>query len=145
MIKLLIAWCKLSHVNVLACAPTGLASLDLFDGRTMHSRFRIPTNMDENTEPDFSTDSTQYLAEMAYSCDILILDEISPTHIDLVTYTDKVFARADSVNAEEFEGPEIPFGKRVRSLFLHLSDSLCIFCRLGCYYWWRLETRRTYN
>lgn len=99
---MIISWGKLIRANVIACAPTGLAAQDLFDGTTAHSRFRIPIELDEDSDPNITANSPQYLPEMIYNMDLLIIDEIGPTHTDLITYIDDQCLQSDALRAADF-------------------------------------------
>ena len=126
----------MNKINVLACAPTGLAAQDLFEGTTAHSRFWIPIELDSNSRPNFTGDSPHYLPEMIHMADFILLDEISPTHTDLLAYIDKSCSLADQIRAWEFsekDEQEIPFSTKVRKPVTNMSKLQAYI--LGCFGW----------
>ncbi|XP_017225164.2 uncharacterized protein LOC108201383 [Daucus carota subsp. sativus] len=63
---------------VLAVASSGIASLLMNGGRTAHSRFKIPINIDEFSCCEIKQNT--YLAELIYETSLVIWDEAPMTH-----------------------------------------------------------------
>lgn len=63
---------------VLAVASSGIASLLIEGGRTAHSRFRIPLDIDEHTTCDVKQNSM--LAELMRKSDLIVWDEAPMNH-----------------------------------------------------------------
>jgi len=71
--NLLLARARSMGLIALAVASSGIASILLDGGRTAHSRFRIPLNVDETTVCDIPAQSQ--LAELIRRTSVLIWDE----------------------------------------------------------------------
>ncbi|XP_017227630.2 uncharacterized protein LOC108192562 isoform X3 [Daucus carota subsp. sativus] len=63
---------------VLAVASSGIASLLIEGGRTAHSRFKIPIDIDENSTCDIKQQS--FLAELIVQSDLIVWDEAPMNH-----------------------------------------------------------------
>jgi hypothetical protein len=118
----LIARLKAQGYKVMATATTGIASLLLFGGRTMHSALRIPLNISWDTQP--AVDYASTLAEMLRQVDVLIIDEISAGHKNVINYIDNLFR-----SVAEHEHKNIRFGGKVRNYIIN-SLSLLLMLRL---------------
>jgi hypothetical protein len=105
IVQTLIAGLKSSGLNVAATATTGIASLLLHEGSTLHSKLAIPLQIDEGTEP--FTDYTSFRAEVLRRMDVLIIDEISVAHKHLIAYVDREFRAIDRRTSH------LPFGGKV--------------------------------
>lgn len=115
-LQLIISWAKKERMNVASCASTGLAAADLIDGQTAHSRFRISPDVKEDTMPKLLPG--QLLTEIIRLTDLIVLDEVSALHINVLKYIDKSCLLADPVNAASYnsetgEDTEIPFAGKV--------------------------------
>lgn len=112
-------------MNVASCASTGLAAADLIDGQTAHSRFRISPDVKEDTMPKLP----DLLSEIIRLTDLIVLDEVSALHINVLKYIDKCCLEADKVNAASYETStgehtEIPFAGKV---YVHFPFYLIYF------------------
>jgi hypothetical protein len=97
----------------MATATTGKAALLLFGGRTMHSALRIPLNIHWDTRP--KVDYASKLAEMLRHVDVLIIDEISAGHKNVINYIDTLFR-----DVAEHDKKNLRFGGKVRTNILIL-------------------------
>ena len=119
-LQLIISWAKKERLNVASCASTGLAAADLIDGQTAHSRFRISPDVKEDTMPKLP--DGHLLTEIIRLTDLIVLDEVSALHINVLKYIDKCCLEADKVNAASYETrtgehTEIPFAGKVNVHF----------------------------
>jgi hypothetical protein len=75
LLNTLIHYFNASEIPVITVASSGVASLMLINGMTTHSRFKIPLNIDENSECTWkaSSPSTQVLRDAR----VVIWDKIS--------------------------------------------------------------------
>lgn len=81
-------FCELNDINIIKTAPTGIASQHI-DGATLHKTF--------NVKPQAQlTDATSRASVLRYT-DILMIDEISMTRIDVFDY---VMSQVEMENAE---------------------------------------------
>ncbi|XP_074356255.1 uncharacterized protein LOC141695953 [Apium graveolens] len=76
--KTIISNLKSEGKIVLAVASFGIASLLFEGGRTTHSRFKIPIDMNENITCDIKQQS--FLAKLIVQCDLIIWDEAPMNH-----------------------------------------------------------------
>lgn len=79
--KHIINWCKGAKKSVVACAPTGIAALNI-EGSTIHKTFRAPT---EILEPESYCKNEDAL-KILRSAEVIVIDEISMCRIDLFEY-----------------------------------------------------------
>uniref|UniRef100_A0A914H8H6 ATP-dependent DNA helicase n=1 Tax=Globodera rostochiensis TaxID=31243 RepID=A0A914H8H6_GLORO len=96
--------CRLS-----ATASTGIAAELLFEGATLHSKLRIPINMDDDTMPmlDYESDPAKLLRAL----ELLIIDEISIADKNVIIYVDKLLRSIDVPNHDKhFGGKIVVFG-----------------------------------
>lgn len=81
VIRRFIAWCKDTKKNILVCAPTGIAALNV-GGATLHRTFAVPTEM---LNKDDKCEKSKNL-KLIDKADIILIDEISMCRIDLFQY-----------------------------------------------------------
>lgn len=74
---------------MLAVASSGIVSLLLTGGRTAHSKFKIPINLDDNSTCDVSKQS--YLADLLRKTDMIICDEMHMMHRNAFEAFEKSF------------------------------------------------------
>jgi hypothetical protein len=89
-------------------ATTGIASLLLFGGRTMHSALRIPLNVGWDTLPTLNIDTLT--AAALRRLDVLIIDEISTGHKNVINFVDKLLRSIVYGDARKMR-----FGGKVRN------------------------------
>uniref|UniRef100_A0A183C4Z0 ATP-dependent DNA helicase n=1 Tax=Globodera pallida TaxID=36090 RepID=A0A183C4Z0_GLOPA len=92
-----------------ATASTGIAAELLFEGATLHSKLRVPIDIDEDTLPmlDYESDPAKVLRAL----ELLIIDEISITDKNVINYVDKLLRSIDVANYEKhFGGKIVVFG-----------------------------------
>lgn len=100
--------CKLrseGHI-VLAVATSGIASLLIEGGRTAHSRFRIPIDINESSTCEIRKNT--HLAELICKASLVIWDEAPMTHRFIFEAVDRTFR-----NVREIVNPnakDLPFG-----------------------------------
>ncbi len=87
-----------THENVLVCAPTGIAALNL-GGDTMHRLFHIPVPCYE--PPSFAKDNRKAVPKATLrtlaAADTVIVDEISMCRADVFRYAVKVLRKAEKL------------------------------------------------
>lgn len=111
--------------NVIAVAHTGVASVLLHNGRTAHSMFNLPLNIDDDEKPYCDIRKGSDKATTIREVDMIIIDEISTvskhhleclerTLCDLCPEEDGYFAGKLMVFAGDFRQilPIVPFGGR---------------------------------
>lgn len=102
----LIAWAKANDKTFRSCATTGIASTLLIGGATAHSTFWVPVNLQANTTPKM--DAEKYYAENLRKAELLIIDEISMMHKDVLLYIDRLLRDIAPANKRQ-----LPFGGKV--------------------------------
>jgi hypothetical protein len=102
----LIAWAKANNKTFRACASTGIASTLLISGATAHSTFWVPVNLKSDTPSRM--DAEKYYAESLRGAELIIIDEISMLHRDVLYYIDRALKDIAPV-----EKRELPFGGKV--------------------------------
>ena len=75
--------------NVLVCAPTGIAALQI-NGVTIHRSFQAPI------EPNINKRISK-VPEVVKNADVIIIDEISMCRRDLFDYVTRVIAKAEEI------------------------------------------------
>lgn len=83
--------------RVIATASTGIAADLIFEGATLHSKLRIPLEMNETTKPqlDYESDAAKILRHL----EVLIIDEISISHKHVIGYVDRLLRDIDQQHA----------------------------------------------
>jgi len=87
-INAMIKECYKNNLTVPTTATTGVAANLLHGGKTLHSQFNIPRNVDSETTPNMEYSSKR--AETIRMCRLLIIDEASQLHVDVLKYVLKV-------------------------------------------------------
>ncbi|KAK7323502.1 hypothetical protein VNO77_26978 [Canavalia gladiata] len=104
---------------VLTVASSGIAALLLPGGRTAHSRFNIPINVDEDSTSNIKQDSP--LAELILKAKLIIWDKAPMTHKYCFEVVDKTFrdilrfSNPDNIH-KPFGGKVIVFGGDFRQI-----------------------------
>lgn len=106
--------CIVTHLRsqkkiVLTVASSGVASLLLPGGRTAHSRFNIPCDLDENTVCDIRRGSM--LADLIQATSLIIWDEALMTNKKAFEALDRSLCDIQSTYCPE--ASSIPFGGKV--------------------------------
>ncbi len=92
----MINWAKATGLEVLVCAPTGIAALNV-GGSTIHRTLGI------RPERTLEIDPYPYIPEDSplLKCDLMIVDEISMCRLDLFDYLSSVLRKAAGIRAAE--------------------------------------------
>ncbi|KAG2659831.1 hypothetical protein PVAP13_1KG278905 [Panicum virgatum] len=112
--NVIVKYVKAHQKIVLTVASSGVASLLLPRGRTAHSRFRIPCDLDEGTVCDIKRGSM--LAELIEKTSLIIWDEALMTHRMALESLDSIVLKAtfrDHLSAHSEEAKNMPFGGKV--------------------------------
>ena len=117
-------------MNVAACATTGLAANDLIDGTTAHSRFRIPLDVKEAQEPQ---NMKALQKEIIAMTDLIILDEVSALHKNVLQYIDKTCRVADLLRAKDREEDDLPFAGKVFFSYFSFIQTFLHILIIDCY------------
>ena len=72
----------------LAVAPSGIAAT-LDNGRTAHSRFKLPLNLTGNTDPTCNIGKSTGLADLMRATSLIVWDEVSMSHKRALEAVDK--------------------------------------------------------
>jgi hypothetical protein len=107
--KAIITYLRAQKKIVLAVASSGVASLLLPGGRTAHSRFKIPCDLDETTTCDIKRGTM--LAELIEAASLIIWDEAFMTHRAAFEALDRTLRDLMSTNHQQ--AMTIPFGGKV--------------------------------
>jgi hypothetical protein len=91
---------------VLAAASSGVASLLLPKGRTTHSRFKIPFDLDESSVCGVKIGTM--MSELIQQTSLVIWDEASMTHRHCFEALDRTMR--DILSEHKAENANIPFG-----------------------------------
>ncbi|KAK9075631.1 hypothetical protein SSX86_003957 [Deinandra increscens subsp. villosa] len=94
---------------VLNVASSGIASLLLTGGRTAHSRFLIPINVNENSLCHIKPDSD--VADLIRKTNLIIWDEAPMVHKHAFEALDRTFK--DILSSETFDNSDVLFGGKV--------------------------------
>uniref|UniRef100_A0A183BLD2 ATP-dependent DNA helicase n=1 Tax=Globodera pallida TaxID=36090 RepID=A0A183BLD2_GLOPA len=91
--------------RLLATASTGIAAQLLFEGATLHSKLRVPIDIDADTMPmlDYESDPAKLLRAL----ELLIIDEISIADKNVINYVDKLLRSIDVANNEKHFGGKV--------------------------------------
>ena len=92
---------------VLCCASTGIAAWNLEGGRTAHSMFKIPINIDENSTCDIRAQTSE--AEVIRQSEAIIWDEIFNVHQHTIIVVERLL-RDLTGNKEPWGGKVVLFG-----------------------------------
>ena len=84
----------------LAVATSGVAAMELLGGRTFHSRFKAPLNIQEHSVLDISVQSN--LAKMIRDVNLIVWDEAPMAHKFLLEALDR--------SLRDIQNVDIPFG-----------------------------------
>lgn len=102
----LIAQLRNEKRGVIACASTGIAALLLMGGTTAHRAFRIPEDVNREMPPRYAWERDD--ATRVRNADVLIIDEISMLHRDVLDFIDRTL--------QDLQPPDeakVPFGGKV--------------------------------
>lgn len=104
---------------VLAVASSGIASLLIEGGRTAHSRFRIPLDLDESSSCDVKQNTM--LAELICKTDLIIWDEAPMNHRHVFEAVDRTFKdilrkNDETANTKPFGGKTFLLGGDFRQI-----------------------------
>jgi hypothetical protein len=105
----IVAWLRACKKIVLTVASSGVASLLLPGGRTAHSRFKLPCDLDESSVCDIKRGSM--LCELIESASLVIWDEALMTHRHAFEALDRTFRDLLSHRSEDAAG--LVFGGKV--------------------------------
>lgn len=95
-----IEWAADEEMNVIVCAPTGIAALNI-GGCTIHRALGIKPGKTLQADPyPFIKDGSPLL-----KCDLMIVDEISMCRMDLFDYLSSVLNKAAKERAESGKAP----------------------------------------
>lgn len=94
VLEKIITWAKASGKNVIVCAPTGIAALNV-GGTTLHRALGI------RPETTLELETFAFLAKDSpiKACDLMIVDEISMCRLDLFDYLSSALEKAAFVRA----------------------------------------------
>lgn len=85
----IVAWLRACRKIVLTVASSGVASLLLPGGRTAHSRFKVPCDLDDGSVCDIKRGSM--LCELIKSASLVIWDEALMMHRHAFEALDRTF------------------------------------------------------
>ena len=105
----IITYLRAKRKIVLTVASSGVASLLLPNGRTAHSRFRIPIDLDELSICDIKRGTK--LADLIVKTDLIIWDEALMTNRQCFEALDR--SLRDILSEKQTELENIPFGGKV--------------------------------
>lgn len=109
----IVAWLRSQQKIVLAVASSGVASLLLPGGRTAHSRFKIPCDLDDTTVCDIKRGSM--LCELLEETSLVIWDEALMTHHHAFealdrTFRDLISCKTEGADSLVFGGKAVVLG-----------------------------------
>ena len=93
----------------LAVASSGIAALLLPGGRTAHSRFKIPLNLNSTSTCDTTVQS--HVAELIQCASLIIWDEAPMMHRHAFEALDRTLRDIMKVKDPQFEN--VPFGNKI--------------------------------
>jgi hypothetical protein len=105
----IIAYLRSQRKIVLTVASSGVASLLLPNGRTSHSRFRIPIDLDELSICDIKRGT--HLAYLILTTDLIIWDEALMTNKQCFEAFDR--SLRDIVSEKQPRLQDVPFGGKI--------------------------------
>ena len=94
VLRVYLAQAKERGLNVVVCAPTGIAALNV-GGTTIHKAFRAKIG------PYLNSSATVRVTEVVKSADVVVIDEISMCRIDLFQFIGRVIQRENGRRADE--------------------------------------------
>lgn len=80
LISLILATVRSENKIALALASSGIAATLLEGGRTAHSAFKLPLNIQHNETPTCNISKTSGMAKVLKNCQIIIWDECTMAH-----------------------------------------------------------------
>jgi len=89
----------------MATASTGIAAELFFEGATLHSKFKIPIDITDDMETFLDYENNY--AVILRALDVIIIDEVSAAHKDLIRFVDRMLCRIDRPNND------LPFAGKV--------------------------------
>lgn len=101
--RALLAKVRSMKLIAIATATSGIAASIMPDGRTAHSRFKIPINIQEDTMCNFSKQSGT--AKLLNRSSLIIWDEVAMTKRQVVEALDRTL--------QDITGHKLPFGGKV--------------------------------
>ena len=107
--KCIIAYLRAQKRIVLTVASSGVASLLLPGGRTAHSRFNIPCDLDDSSTCDIKRGTM--LAELIHNTALIIWDEALMTNRRAFEALDRSLRDIQSIHCKE--ASDVPFGGKV--------------------------------
>ena len=90
---------------MLPCASTGIAAELLYEGTTIHRRFGLGIDIQQDAKIMVDVESPR--AQVLAAADVIIMDEISSTHSKIVDYVDRL------LRAVTPQFGNLPFGGKV--------------------------------
>ena len=99
IVERIIEWAQTSGLNVITCAPTGIAALNV-GGSTIHRvlGIRPMRTLEIDPHPFIPMDSP------LLDCDLLILDEVSMCRMDVFDYLSSVLKIAGNMRKRQGKG-----------------------------------------
>ena len=94
VLKVYLAQAKERGLNVVVCAPTGIAALNV-GGTTIHKAFRAKIG------PYLNSSATVRVTEVVKSADVVVIDEISMCRVDLFQFIGRVIQRENGRRLDE--------------------------------------------
>jgi hypothetical protein len=109
-----VAWLRAHQKIVLTVASSGVAALLLPGGRTAHSRFKIPCDLDDSSICDIKRGSM--LGELIESASLIIWDEALMTHRHAFEALDRTFRDLLGTEGLVFGGKVVVLGGDLRQI-----------------------------
>lgn len=100
ILEKIIRWAEESEKNVIVCAPTGIAAINI-GGSTIHRVLGISPKKTLQVDPKPFIPNGSAIPE----CDLLIVDEISMCRLDLFDYLSEVLQKAATWRAKDGKPP----------------------------------------
>ncbi|XP_074374602.1 uncharacterized protein LOC141715013 [Apium graveolens] len=128
---------------VLAVASSGIASLLIEGGRTAHSRFRIPIDINESSTYEIKKGT--HLAELICKTHLVVWDEAPLNHRHIFEAVDRTFrdvrqAIEPNSHTLPFEGLKVLLGGDFRQIFPVVTGEAreaIVGASISKYYIWR--------
>lgn len=111
---------KADGLNVLAMASTGIAAELLHEGSTVHSRICRAKHIDSSTLPNVHRESP--FAAMLRNAHVLIIDEISMQHKDVLEFVDR---QLRYVEDDPYLRKQPFAGKVINLIFFLVINKIC--------------------